>query len=149
MPKRLIEVVLFLYLLLLIRLIIFKYPSEYLLSIMREWSEEVVREGIRTANFTPGKSIRMYLKYFPQLNGFENLFGNILALVPLGYLLPQVVPRRRGLWVTGWISLAIILGMELFQLFSGFGAFDIDDILLNMCGVLVGYVIFSLLYNKK
>ena len=32
-----------------------------------------------------------------------------------------------------------VLGIEVFQLFSAFGAFDVDDILLNCLGALIGY----------
>ncbi len=149
MPKRLIKVIFVLYIILLIRLIIFKYPWDYLLSILKEWDEELVQEGIRTANLIPGKSIRMYIRYFPKLNGFENLFGNVLALVPLGYLLPQVSAGSRGPWETAGISIAFILGIELFQLFSGFGAFDVDDLFLNFTGALTGYGIYSCFYTQK
>ena len=38
-----------------------------------------------------------------------------------------------------------VLGIEIFQLFSAFGAFDVDDILLNCLGASLGFVIYKLL----
>ena len=39
-------------------------------------------------------------------------------------------------------ALLFVLGIEIFQLFSGFGAFDVDDILLNCMGAIWGYLIY-------
>lgn len=148
MLKKLIKGIFILYLLLLIRLIIFKYPPDYLLEIVREWNPDMVRKGIRTANLVPGKSIRMYIRYFPGLNGFANLIGNILVFLPFGYLLPDVYEACRRFVRLFFISGMFILGVELFQLFSAFGAFDVDDLILNMAGVLAGYGIW-ILFGKK
>ncbi len=35
-----------------------------------------------------------------------------------------------------------VLGIEVFQLFSAFGAFDVDDILLNCVGAVLGYFVY-------
>ena len=32
-----------------------------------------------------------------------------------------------------------VAGIEVFQLFSSFGAFDVDDLLLNCFGAMLGY----------
>ena len=80
--NRVWKICFFLYLILIIRFIIFKYPMEQLLEIARGWKKEVILEGLSTANFTLGKSIKMYIRYFhrfPFWNGMANLFGNFLA----------------------------------------------------------------------
>ncbi|MBD5459486.1 MAG: VanZ family protein, partial [Lachnospiraceae bacterium] len=38
--------------------------------------------------------------------------------------------------------LLIVTGIELFQLLSAFGAFDVDDFILNCAGALLGYIFF-------
>ena len=139
----------FFYLIVLLKLVIFKYPMDYLMGIAKTWEKGAVLEGLSTANFTLGKSIRMYIRYFPGLNGFENLFGNVLAFIPFGFLLPLCFAGSRKWWrVMAW-SLVLVLGIELFQLFSAFGAFDVDDILLNMAGSFVGWLIYCLYFGKK
>ena len=52
----------FLYVLIIIRLIIFKFPYEELREIMAGWQKDVIWEGLDTANFTLFKTIRMYIQ---------------------------------------------------------------------------------------
>lgn len=125
-----------------IKLIIFKYPYEHLRQIAANWEKGVILEGLATANFTPGKSIRMYIHYFSRINGFPNLIGNVLIFIPFGYLLPQCFPPLRKWWKVFGIALLFIAGIEFFQLFSAFGAFDVDDIILNGLGAVIGYVVY-------
>ena len=45
-------------------------------------------------------------------------------------------------------AFVFVLGIEVFQLFSAFGAFDVDDILLNCVGAAIGYVIYKGVLSK-
>ena len=135
------------YIIILIRLIIFKYPLHQLLEITRGWEKGVVLEGLTTANFTLGKSIRMYIRYFnrfPFWNGFANLIGNVLVFIPYGILLPLSYSMCRKWWRVFYCAIGLVIGIELFQLFSAFGVFDVDDILLNVSGAMLGYGIYAL-----
>ena len=132
----------FLYLLFVVKVIIFKYPYEQLLRIAESWRKEVILEGLDTANFTPFKTIRMYVKYSYKLNSFENLVGNILVFVPFGFLLPYVWKKAGSFWVMLLNAVIFVLGIEVFQLFSAFGAFDVDDIILNCLGAVWGYLFY-------
>ena len=89
------------YLLLAVRLLIFKYPVEVLAETAALWQKETVLEGLHTANFTLFKTIRMYIRYSDRLNSFENLAGNVAVFVPFGMLLPWMGRKyscsRRGL----------------------------------------------------
>ena len=146
------EMVFFIYILILIKLIVFKYPWEYLIEIVKSWEKGVVLEGLSTANFILGKSIRMYIKYFnkfPFWNGFANLIGNILVFIPFGFVLPQVYPGCRKWWRVFYCTVGFVMSVELFQLFSAFGAFDVDDILLNVSGSMIGYGLFAGLKKVK
>lgn len=136
------------YILILIKLIIFKYPWERLMEIAGSWEKGVILEGLSTANFTLGKSIRMYIKYFnkfPFWNGFANLVGNILVFIPYGFVLPKAYPRCGKWWRIFYCAVGFVMCVELFQLFSAFGAFDVDDILLNVSGAMIGYSLFWIL----
>lgn len=132
--------VFFLYVLIIIRLIIFKYPYSELRDIMAHWQKDVVWEGLGSANFTLFKTIRMYIRYYDRLNSFENLFGNILIFVPYGVLYPLAFPKKRDFLLFLPTVFLFVTGIELFQLFSAFGAFDVDDILLNCTGALIGFI---------
>lgn len=64
------------------------------------------------------------------------MLGNILMLVPFGFLAPLLWERLRGLRVLP-VGLGLILAVELLQPLTG-RSFDVDDILLNFLGVLIG-----------
>lgn len=134
-----LQLIFWLYLLIMIRLVVFKYPYEQMKEIADTWQKHVILEGLDTANFTPFKTIRMYIRYYDRLNSFENLFGNILIFVPFGYLLPRAYYHFRNFFLHFAGTFLVVTGIELFQLFSAFGAFDVDDFILNCFGGLLGY----------
>ena len=145
--KRKWKWIFFLYVLIIIRVIIFKYPYSELREIMSHWQKGVVWEGLSTANFTLFKTIRMYIKYYDRLNSFENLFGNILIFVPYGMLYSLAFPKRRNILIFLPTAFLFVTGIELFQLLSAFGKFDVDDILLNGLGAVIG-LIFMIAVQK-
>ncbi len=129
-----------LYLLLVIRVIIFKYPYAQLKAIVDTWEKGVILEGLDTANFVPFKTIKMYIDYSYMLNSFENLVGNVVVFIPFGFLFPYIFRHGRNFLVMFFNGFLFVLGIEVFQLFSAFGAFDVDDILLNCLGTVIGYL---------
>lgn len=141
MQKR-IKLFFALYLLIVIKVTIFKYPFGRLLEAARTWSPDVIAAGFKTANFVPFHTIRMYIEYAYKLNSFENLAGNILVFLPFGILFPMLDRRRRKAWNVLLNVFVLVLGIEIFQLCSTFGAFDVDDILLNCLGAWLGYIIY-------
>ena len=72
---------------------------------------------------------------------FTNLFGNILIFVPYGFFI-SVASRMRGFLMTLFYSFGLSLGVEVFQLLTRVGSFDVDDLLLNTIGGILGYVLF-------
>jgi glycopeptide antibiotics resistance protein len=81
------------------------------------------------------------------------LLGNVLAFVPLGLLVPTLRPRW-GRWARVLaVGLATSMGIELGQLTVSlllgipYRVADIDDVLLNTGGVLLGYCAY-LLFRK-
>ena len=140
--KKYVRLVFFLYLVAVIKVIIFKYPWEQMKAIAATWEKEVIFEGLDTANFTLFKTIRMYIDYSYKLNSFENLVGNVVVFIPFGFLLPYVVKWGRNFLVMLLNALLFVTGIEVFQLFSAFGAFDVDDILLNTVGAILGYLAY-------
>lgn len=133
------------YILVVIKVIIFKYPLEELLTIAASWRRGVIFEGLGTANFMPFKTIKMYIDYSYKLNSVENLAGNVLVFVPFGFLFPLVAREGERFFVMLLNAFVFVLGIEVFQLFSAFGAFDVDDILLNCLGASLGFGVYRLM----
>ena len=68
---------------------------------------------------------------------------NILLFVPLGFFLPAVWKRAGSFWGTMTISFVITFGVEFFQYFIGRSS-DIDDLITNLLGAVMGYFLFRL-----
>ncbi len=131
-----------LYILFVIKVIIFKYPMAELREIAVSWRKHVILDGLLTANFVPFRTIRMYIVYAGRLNSVENLAGNVLVFVPFGVMLPLLSAECRTAAGVFGNAFTFVLGIEVFQLFSAFGAFDVDDILLNCVGAMLGYALY-------
>ena len=144
-----IKIVFFIYIAIVIKVIIFKYPWEDLKAVADTWEKGVILEGLDTANFTLFKTIKMYIDYSYMLNSFENLVGNVVVFIPFGFLLPYVQKGAAKFPVLLLNAFLFVLGIEVFQLFSAFGAFDVDDILLNCFGASMGWVIYRVWERRK
>lgn len=103
------------------------------------------------------KEIKRFWNYRKQLGMFAtaaNLFGNILIFLPFGFFMPMASEYRNFLGTTVY-SLSLSLVIELTQLFMKVGSFDVDDLLLNTIGGMLGYIAFTVCnrirrnYGKK
>ena len=69
-----------------------------------------------------------------------NTFGNVVAFLPAGVLLPIVAPRAfRSARRVAAGAFGLSLAVELAQLATGRRCADVDDLLLNTLGGLAGY----------
>ncbi|QHC33787.1 VanZ family protein [Streptomyces sp. HF10] len=94
------------------------------------------------SNLHPGRSIRAYLDQ-PQLrDAVKQIGGNILLGVPFGILVPVLAPGARGIWRVLLLTATVMLLVEMAQgaLVTG-RAFDVDDVILNTSGALLGYLL--------
>lgn len=72
-----------------------------------------------------------------------SFFLNIIMCVPLGFLLPLVWKDCRKLYRTALFGAGFSLLIEISQLVTT-RATDIDDLIANICGTLIGYVIWKI-----
>ncbi len=102
-------------------------------------------------NLVPCKTILHYVLNFRSFNGnvwFFNLFGNVMAFMPLGFLLPFTREKLNKLEKIIIVAVFLSLFIEVMQMLYGVGVFDIDDILLNTLGGVGGYLIKQLICNS-
>ncbi len=71
-----------------------------------------------------------------------NVIGNIGVFVPFGIFIPTLFSRCKNIFLTVILTLQMSLMVELIQLITQVGSFDVDDILLNTIGGLCGYIIW-------
>lgn len=66
-----------------------------------------------------------------------NIFGNIIMLVPLSFLLMIKNKKYKNIFSQTLIILPLIIIIEVLQAYTHVGVFDIDDILLNYFGTII------------
>ena len=74
-----------------------------------------------------------------------NLGGNIILFIPIGYFLPRLWPFLRNFFSFLLVCTAAITLIELLQLVTLLGSLDIDDLILNLFGMIIGYLLFLII----
>lgn len=97
------------------------------------------------SNFIPFDTILHYA-WISTLGSLEffwlsvwNIMGNLFMLFPLGVMLPCVFPRLDRLWKIVLVVTGTVVLIELAQLIFRVGVVDIDDLILNLSGAMIGY----------
>jgi glycopeptide antibiotics resistance protein len=95
-------------------------------------------------NLHPGRSLQAYLDQPALRDAVKQIGGNLLLGVPFGLLLPVLAPRTRGILRVLLLTAIVMLLVECVQgaLVTG-RAFDVDDVILNTTGALVGYLLLG------
>jgi len=66
---------------------------------------------------------------------------NVLMFIPFGIFTPIVFQKMRKFYRVALLTLLVTVSIETFQYFIGRSA-DIDDVLANLLGGIIGYGIF-------
>jgi glycopeptide antibiotics resistance protein len=115
----------------------------YFLFLSDWYGREGVMEEYRY-NLELFKEIRRFIVYREQLGMFvvfSNLFGNILIFMPFGFFI-SMASTSSSFFKALFNSLGLSLCVEVLQLVTRVGSFDVDDILLNTIGGVLGYIVF-------
>jgi glycopeptide antibiotics resistance protein len=86
------------------------------------------------------------MKHLSSGHDVINLFGNIAIFMPNGIFVGLMLRNK----IFGFIgsfttSLGLSLGLECSQLVFSMGSFDVDDLILNTAGGVLGYGVFLML----
>lgn len=77
-------------------------------------------------------------------DSFKNLAGNIILFLPLGFLYPLARKNKVGFFHVFVVILGTTCAIELIQyLFLASRRADVDDIILNLIGGLIGYLVYK------
>ena len=102
--------------------------------------------------FTIGNYLKVVLEHTNEAarsHCIINLVGNVVLFVLPGWLLPHIWSRYRNFFRFFFTCLGTILVIEVAQLLTLLGSFDVDDVILNMLGLLLGYLAYILTHLKK
>lgn len=79
-------------------------------------------------------------------HAFINIVGNIVMFMPIGFLVPIIYKKLDSYKKIALTGLSISMLIECTQLFLSRGT-DIDDLILNTIGTVLGYLVFTILKN--
>ncbi len=144
--KKLIKILFSIYILFLILFVVLKFDGNFerIISLHNSIIENE-KDGIRNINLIPFRSMSPYLKNITETFAFKNIIANILVFIPLGFFISN--KNSKNVFKALIICLGVILSIELIQLFFKIGFFDVDDIILNFIGSLLG--VFISLFVRK
>ncbi len=93
------------------------------------------------------KEIKRFWNY-REILGVEsvvlNLGGNVAGFIPFGIMIPFLSKKRRNFFLVTILTLEFSLLIEVTQLITKAGSFDVDDLLLNTLGGSIGYMVFGI-----
>ena len=106
----------------------------------------------RFTNFIPFKTIIEYVQRY--IDGYRNLsvlnlLGNLALFVPMGMALPCLSRKLNRFWKVTLTVLGMVVVVELVQGLLRVGSIDIDDIIFNVVGAMVGYGIIVIPFINK
>lgn len=99
-------------------------------------------------NFIPFYTIIQLVKDLPLSIAIKQIFGNIIMFMPFGFLIPFFVNKNKLLLTLSY-SLVFTILIEFLQYILGvivvgsqYRSVDVDDVILNMLGSLIGFFVF-------
>ncbi len=128
------------YILLMAKILLFKYVSP-----LELFNAE--RMVTRNFNLIPFQTISQYSfgAHFNIWITLMNVAGNVIVFVPLGIYMQMFLRNKRFLRSVAFVCV-ISLCVEAVQYIFGIGAADIDDIILNTIGGLLGVLFYKIVY---
>lgn len=100
------------------------------------------------SNIIPFKNTIDYLNGSIHANTdviINNTLGNILVFLPLGFFLPLLFKRYSKFIKAAAAAAFLSFAIEAIQITMQLGQFDIDDVILNTLGAVIGFLAFKLL----
>lgn len=79
---------------------------------------------------------------------FMQIFLNILLFVPLGILLPMQYKPYQSFWLTALTGFICSVGIETMQYITGRGLTEVDDVIHNTLGAVIGFAIYKILISR-
>lgn len=112
--------------------------------------KDMVKEYMNSSfNIIPFKTIKLYFNgynggYLSKSLFLYNMIGNLCALMPLSFFLPLLFKKQNNIIIFILTIILIVIGIESMQFLTLSGSCDIDDLILNLSGSLVLYLILKI-----
>ena len=100
------------------------------------------------ANAIPLKTLIRYISFYAErrdlhsfLLAFSNIGGNFFLFLPMGFFLPVLFVSMRRSGRCFFVIFCLILAAELLQGVFRVGVPDIDDLIVNLLGAYIGFLL--------
>ena len=116
--------------------------------------DQLIARSRLNANFIPFKTIKYYIStlFDGSINRnipIMNLSANIIMFIPAGFFLPVICSKSRNRKTAYIVLILIVTVMEMTQYIFSLGTLDIDDIILNFGGAVIGWEIVGIKQIQK
>ncbi|MCF0110729.1 MAG: VanZ family protein, partial [Erysipelotrichaceae bacterium] len=146
------RVTFFVYLLIYLSLVVTLTLLDPMMGRSVDWSDWSVRSVIayakQTANLEPFYMMKLY--YYAYVDGIfslgeflMNMVGNVLLLMPLAIFLPMFT-KKKSFFAIVRVGLGMSLLIEVAQMITMCGYFDVDDLILNVGGLLLFTILLKI-----
>lgn len=136
------------YIVLLFLVLVFKYPTGMLQGTFENILEgkDVIRLEPR---LVPFQTIIEYVRNARVINDWfvKNLACNVIMFMPYGFLVPCFSKIRGCKLIASGCLLSVFI--EILQYITALGQMDIDDVILNTFGTILGYAGFFIIRYMK
>lgn len=146
----------------LIRLVLVAYVAIMLILTLgiRTYDQEVtinlkLFNGFVRIWFQLSNSFRKYghkydlQQFWLMRRGICNILLNVILFVPAGYLIPSALKGIERWWKTLLIGFCFTLTIECLQFITHRGWFDVDDLLHNSLGSMIGWLLNKRIVNRS
>ncbi|MCR5624398.1 MAG: VanZ family protein [Lachnospiraceae bacterium] len=105
--------------------------------------------GVYRYNFEPFSEIKRNISLW-NTSGYKlyviyNLFGNVICFMPFGFFVPAIFYSKKRFLIVFLSSFSFTVLIEVTQLLTRVGSFDIDDIILNTVGGIFGFIVYLII----
>ena len=103
-------------------------------------------------NLVPLKTIMHFISTMSRGNTvfpIINLAGNIGVFVPFGVMLPYLFAKLRNRYWFTLCFIGAIIVLEIGQVLLRRGTGDVDDVILNAIGGMIGYFVYDVLSVRR
>lgn len=123
--------------------------------VIANWNRELLKiYADNYFNIVPLKTIKLFIEGY--LNGYVtfksfaiNILGNIFILIPYGVFIPSIFKKINKFYKFLILMIVLVLSIEILQFVTRSGSCDIDDLILNLLGASIGYLIYKIKYVRK
>lgn len=130
------------YFILLFQLTVFR--GEYtIMNVYIEW------RPISEVNWEPFTETFKLTNGTSQFDFFYNLYGNIFWFIPMGCCLGFLLKKRHPFFKVVMIGFLCSLSIETMQFLFRTGVADIDDLIFNTIGTILGYMFYEFIFLLK